>query len=90
MVKTAPKTQKRWSGQKWSNGPTTLLASFADQFPDQMYHIPDAEQVRAVCDTYGAIPADLWRIVLAGPAQQAQVREEGWILGVDLPQRLAA
>lgn len=61
-----------------------------DQFPDETYQIPDAEQVRAVCDAYAAIPPTAWDGVFAAPARQAQAREEGWILGVDLPHRLAA
>ncbi len=64
------------------------LIPLTDRYPNELYHIPDAVQVRTVCDIVGGVPDKLLGqafecpVGLTDPDRVA--REEGWIFGAGL------
>lgn len=61
--------------------PVDRAASLAAQYPDQLYHIADAVQVRDVCETIVMLPDAAFTVGAALPRGDEIAREEGWIFG---------
>lgn len=61
----------------------TYETPLPEQYPEALYHIADAEQVRAAVDCYAMVPRDRvdgWFAI--APSPPVHVTEEGWILGL--------